>query len=92
VEGRKARLRDTDADGNIYFCAGDPAAGQAWLAEQQSFGVDVHSRCVDPGFVDAEAGDFTLADAAAALTTGFQPLPLARMFAAGRSATNWIRS
>lgn len=85
-EGRKARLRDTDADGNIYFCAGDPAAGLAWLAEQQSFGVDVHSRCVDPGFVDAEAGDFTLADAAAALTTGFQPLPLARMFAAGRSA------
>lgn len=84
-DGRKARLRDTDADENLYFCTGDPAVGQTWLAEQQAFGVDVRSRSEDPGFVDAEGGDFTLADDAAALSIGFQPLPLARMFAVGRN-------
>ncbi len=79
-QGRKARLCDTDADQNIYWCLGDPAAGQACLDRFQALGIDVHSRSCDPGFVDAEAGDFSLQDNAAALELGFQPLPLEKMF------------
>jgi hypothetical protein len=78
-EGRKARLRDTDSDENIIFCTADPDAGKAWLQSQQAFGIDVHSLCCDPGFVDAENGDFNLKEDAAALRVGFQPLPLDKM-------------
>ena len=78
-EGSKARPRDTDCDQNIYFCADDPAAGRAWLEALRAFGVDGSSRCDDPGFVDAESGDFRLKEEAAARAVGLQPLPLERM-------------
>ena len=82
-QGRKARLRDTDSDENIYYCTTDAQAGRAWLDEARSFGVDVRSRCCDPGFIDAANGDFNLKEGAAALEVGFQPLPLDRMFGRG---------
>jgi len=66
--GRNARLRDTDCDQNRYFCPGDPAAGRAWREALRAFGVDGSSRYDDPGFVDAENGDFRLKEGAAALT------------------------
>jgi hypothetical protein len=78
-EGRKARLRDTDSDENIYFCTSAPEAGQTWLEEQQDYGIDGGSLCCDPGFVDAENGDFSLKENAAALKLGFRPLPLGKM-------------
>jgi len=78
-EGSKARLRDTACVQNIYFCAGDLEAGRGWLESLRAFGVDGSSRCDDPGFVDAESGDFRLKEEAAALAVGFQPLPLERM-------------
>ncbi|MDA3959198.1 MAG: right-handed parallel beta-helix repeat-containing protein [Planctomycetota bacterium] len=81
-EGRKARLRDTDSDANVFYCSADLAVGQRWLDELQSFGVDLQSSCDDPGFIDAEAGDFRLRDNAPALALGFQALPLERMLAA----------
>jgi len=71
--------RDTDSDENLYFCSADPEAGQAWLEDQQAYGIDVHSLCCDPGFVDPENGNFNLQEDAAALKLGFQPLPLDRM-------------
>ena len=77
--GRKARLRDTDSDGNVYYCSADPSLGKAWVEEQQGFGVDLHSLGCDPGFADAEAGDFNLKPDAPALSCGFRPLPLDRM-------------
>ena len=78
-DGRKARLRNTDCDQHIYFCAGDLEAGRGWLESLRAFGVDGSSRCDDPGFVDAESGDFRLKEEAAALAVGFQPLPWERM-------------
>jgi hypothetical protein len=79
-QGRKARLRDTESDRNIYWCLGDPEAGPRFLAEAQSFGTDTDSLAADPGFVDPQNHDFRLKPDAAARRTGFQELPLARMF------------
>ncbi len=79
--GREARLRDAESDHNLYYCTADPEQGRAWIAEQQGFGNDYASLACDPGFVDAEHGDFHLKPAAAALESGFKPLPLERMMA-----------
>ncbi|MCC5844650.1 MAG: right-handed parallel beta-helix repeat-containing protein [Verrucomicrobia bacterium] len=79
-QGRKARLRDTESDRNVYWCLGDPEAGPRFLATAQSFGTDTDSLAADPGFVAPGNGDFRLKPGAAALRTGFQPLPLERMF------------
>ena len=78
--GRKARLCDTDSDHNIYYCTADSEIGTKWVEHLQSLGVDRHSLSCDPGFVDAKNGSFNLKDDAAALKTGFQPLPLDKMF------------
>ena len=80
-QGRKARQCDTDSDENIYWCIGSPEVGQARVKELQSFGVDLHSRSCNPGFVDADTGDFSLVDGAEALAVGFCPLPLTAMYA-----------
>jgi hypothetical protein len=78
--GRTARLRDTESDENIYYRLADPNAGQIWLDTLQSFGVDNRSLCTDPGFVDANACNFNLKPDATALSIGFRPLPLDKMF------------
>jgi len=80
-QGRKARLRDTESDRNLYWCLGDPEAGPLFLAEAQSFGTDTGSLAADPGFIDPQNSDFRLKPDAAARKTGFQELPLERMFA-----------
>ncbi|MBC2603224.1 right-handed parallel beta-helix repeat-containing protein [Puniceicoccus vermicola] len=85
-QGRKARLCDTDSDENIYWCSGTPEASQSWLDGLQSYGVDLHSRSCDPGFMDAENGDFSLKNNAEALELGFQALPLEKMFASQTQA------
>ncbi len=79
-QGRKARLRDTESDRNLYWCTTDPEAGKAYLAQARSFGTDIDSLADDPGFVDAENGDFRLKPDAVAKQIGFQELPLERMF------------
>jgi len=53
-------LRDCRADHNVYWCAADPAAGEAHLERERVFGVEMNSRTADPGFVDPENGDFRL--------------------------------
>ena len=77
--GRKARLRDTESDNNIYYCSGEPEHGHEWVAEQQDFGNDYASIGNDPGFVDAENDDYNLKPGSPALQAGFKPLPLQRM-------------
>lgn len=79
-EGRRARLCDTDSDFNIYFCNSDAECGKAWLAELHALGIDYNSMSVDPGFVNAEEGNFNFKADAAALKCGFIPLPLDKMF------------
>jgi hypothetical protein len=78
--GRKARLADTDSDNNIYYCSADPDHSRRVLADMQSMGTDLDSRVVDPGFIDAPGGDYTLRADAPALDAGFKPLPLDRMW------------
>lgn len=78
--GRKARLCDTDSDENIYFCTADPRVGENWIDNLKSCGVDNQSLACDPGFVNAEDGDFNLKENAKAHKIGFQPLPLEDMF------------
>jgi hypothetical protein len=85
-DGREARLRDADSDHNIYYCTADPEQGRAWIEDQQGYGNDYASLACDPGFVDAEHGDFTLKPDAAALESGFKPLPLERMLAQEKDA------
>lgn len=77
--GRKARLRDTESDHNIYYCTAEPELGNEWMTEQQGFGNDYDSIGKDPGFVDAENGDYNLKPDSPALQAGFKPLPLQRM-------------
>lgn len=79
-QGRKARLRDTESDRNVYWCLGDPEAGPRFLADAQSFGTDTGSLAADPGFVDPQNGNFRLKPDAAAKSVGFMELPLERMF------------
>ena len=79
-QGRKARLRDTESDRNLYWCTNAPEAGKRFLEEAQSYGTDVASLAENPGFTDAEKGDFRLKADAAAKKIGFQDLPIERMF------------
>ncbi|OVE78355.1 hypothetical protein BVX99_00170, partial [bacterium F16] len=78
--GRKARLADTDSDNNIYYCIADPEASRERLETIQSFGTDLGSRAIDPGFVDAFGGNFEMKPDSPALVMGFKPLPLDKMF------------
>ena len=74
-----ARSRDADTDSNIYFCAGDPAAGKKMLKKQQRDGVDLHSLAVDPQFVDAANGEFRLNPNSPALKLGFIPIDVSNV-------------
>jgi len=85
-QGRKARLRDTESDLNLYWCTTDPEAGPRFLAEAQSFGTDTDSLAMDPGFANPEKGDFHLGPDAPARRIGFHDLPLDRMFGTGPDA------
>ncbi len=84
--GRKARLADTDSDNNIYYCLADPESSCERLEKIQSFGTDLHSHVVDPGFVDAPGGNYTLRPDSPALALGFKPLPLDTMMSARERA------
>ncbi|MBN8218464.1 MAG: right-handed parallel beta-helix repeat-containing protein [Spirochaetes bacterium] len=83
--GRKARLADTDSDHNLFYCISNPGHSREVLEAIQSFGTDLNSQVVDPGFVDAPAGDYQLRSDAPALASGFKPLPLDKMMV-GRKA------
>jgi hypothetical protein len=49
------------------------------LERQQAFGVETHSLCADPKFVDAARGDFRLSPDSPALKLGFQAIDLAKI-------------
>jgi hypothetical protein len=68
-----AYAKDADTDFNIYYCAADLALGPAMLEKQQCDGVDLHSRAVDPLFVDPENGDFRFCPESPAFEMGIVP-------------------
>ncbi|MSU25259.1 MAG: right-handed parallel beta-helix repeat-containing protein [Opitutus sp.] len=77
--GREPRLRDCQADYNLYFCAEDPAWGRRHLATEQPLGVETHSLAVDPLFVSRETGDYRLQPDSPALKLGFRPIDLSQI-------------
>ncbi|MDA7865199.1 right-handed parallel beta-helix repeat-containing protein [Akkermansiaceae bacterium] len=74
-----AFAKDADTDHNIYFCAGDPEVGKAFLAQKQSEGIDKHSLAQDPLFVDPANGDFSFQPNSPALKLGITPLDLSKV-------------
>jgi len=72
--GGEPRLRDCQADYNLYFCPEDPAWGRAHLQKEQPFGVEAHSISADPLFVSWATGDFHLKPDSPALKLGFKPI------------------
>jgi hypothetical protein len=77
--GPEPRLRDADADYNLYWCETDPEWGQRHLKAQQPFGVEAHSLSADPQFVDVARGDFRLKTNSPAWKLGFEAIDISNM-------------
>ncbi len=81
--GRRAggpvpRLRDTDADRNLYHCTVDPDWAELHLRTERKFGIETNSLAADPGFVALERGDFRFRSGSPAPALGIPPLDPAR--------------
>ncbi|AWW32735.1 right-handed parallel beta-helix repeat-containing protein [Echinicola strongylocentroti] len=74
-----ARVMDADTDYNIYFCKTNPKKGKALIDKNQQDGVDLHSKAVDPLFVDPENGDFNFKSGSPALEMGIVPIDLSQV-------------
>ncbi|MCM8532629.1 MAG: right-handed parallel beta-helix repeat-containing protein [Lentisphaeraceae bacterium] len=69
-----AKLKDVNADHNIYFCKSDIDLSQKTLKEHQADNVDKHSQVTDPLFVDPDNGDFSFKPDSPALKMGIKPI------------------
>ena len=88
-EGRpEPRLRDCEADYNLYFNTADPDWGERHLREERRYGIELHSIAVDPLFSDIEAGNLTFAPDSPVWKLGFQEIPLDK---AGLYRDEWRR-
>ena len=67
------------ADYNLFYCAGEPNAASEFLNKIRADGIEEHSICADPLFVDLENGDFRLRPASPALKLGFKQIDVARI-------------
>jgi hypothetical protein len=76
--GRPPRLRDTDADGNLYYCTEDPDWAAEHLATERAFGIEEHSLAADPRLVDVDGGDFRFRPGSPAEKLGIEPLDVSR--------------
>ncbi len=74
-----AFAKDADTNHNIYFCAGNPALGKAFLAQKQREGVDEDSIAKDPLFVDPANGDFRFQTNSPAFKMGIVPIDLSKV-------------
>ena len=74
-----AFTKDADTNHNIYFCAGNPALGKAFLAQKQREGVDKDSIAKDPLFVDPANGDFRFQTNSPAFKMGIVPIDLSKV-------------
>ncbi len=74
-----ARSKEAASDYNIYYSTANPGQGAAVVAKQQSDGVDLHSRAVDPMFVDPANGDFRFKPGSPALEMGIVPIDLSKI-------------
>ena len=76
--GPVPRLRDTEADYNLYWAADDPDRARAFLASEQAHGVEAHSLVGDPELLDPESGDCRFAPGSPARELGIEPVDLRR--------------
>jgi hypothetical protein len=74
--GGEPRLRECEADYNLYHCLEDAAWADRHFAQERCFDIETHSRSADPLFVDLEKGDFRLKPASPALKLGFKPIDM----------------
>lgn len=74
-----ARAKDAELDYNIYYCLPDPEKGKELIEKNHKDGIDLHSRAVDPLFVDAENGDFRFKPGSPALEMGIIPIDLSEI-------------
>lgn len=72
--GAEPRLRDCDADYNLYFCPSDPDWAQPHFDAERKNGVEIHSVAADPRFVDVAHGNLRLQEKSPALELGFEPI------------------
>lgn len=77
--GRKlALVKDAETDYNIYFCKLNTEKAKNLIEANQKNGVDLHSRAVDPLFVDPENGDFRFKPGSPALEMGIIPFDISK--------------
>ena len=72
--GGEPRLRECQADYNLYYCVEEPDWGKRHLAKEQPWGVETHSLAADPLFLDFEKRDLRLKPESPALKLGFVPI------------------
>ncbi|NQU43790.1 right-handed parallel beta-helix repeat-containing protein, partial [bacterium] len=69
-------VEDCDMDWNVYYAENEKDKGVSHLERYRGLGCDAHSIVADPGFVDAQGGDFRLKADSPALRVGFEPIDL----------------
>ena len=77
--GEEPRLRDCNADYNLYFSPRDPGWARPHLDAERKFGIELHSASADPLFVDVEHGDLRLKKESPALKLGVEPIELEKI-------------
>ena len=75
-QGDDPRLRDCDADFNLYFSPQDSNWAAAHLNAERKFGIEAHSLQADPLFVDVAKGDLRLSAESPAHALGIEPIDL----------------
>ncbi|MFO1021819.1 MAG: right-handed parallel beta-helix repeat-containing protein [Planctomycetales bacterium] len=78
-QGGEPRLRDCDADFNLYFCDNEPQLVPKHLATERALGVEKHSVDADPLFVDRAKGDLRLKPESPAWKLGFEAIDMTQI-------------
>ena len=75
-KGDEPRLRDCDADYNVFFCPSDPNWGKEHLDVERKFGIEKHSLVANPQFEDQEHNNFRLKKGSPALGLGIEQIDI----------------
>jgi hypothetical protein len=76
MQGIANTIDNINTDGNVFYNTSDSKAADNYLTLARKYGNEVHSVQSDPGFKDAENGDFTLLPDSPAIGLGFRPFKI----------------
>ncbi|MBT7302420.1 MAG: hypothetical protein HN849_23015 [Victivallales bacterium] len=76
--GAAPRLRDAEADGNLYWCAENAERARTFVRAEQANGVEKQSRVADPLLMAPAKGDFRFKPGSPALAMGIEPLDMSK--------------